>query len=172
MSDTPTVIGINRTQDGSISVIKGPSIVYSLQKERITRKKHHWGRLGDIKNLYAGRVPYLDEPVDLVVECYSSDSEINKEEAYHQELKEVLTFCDGPRIVRVSHHLAHLYSAFYPSPFSQAAVMIIDCQGSPVKHFTEAWDGSAAADPDLLEVASFYRCERGQVECISKQLCG
>jgi len=170
VNDTPTVIGINRTQDGSISVIKGPSIVYSLQKERITRKKHHWGRLGDIKNLYAGRVPYLDEPVDLVVECYSSDSEINKQEAYHQELKEVLTFCDGPRIVRVSHHLAHLYSAFYPSPFSQAAVMIIDCQGSPVKHFTEAWDGSAAADPDLLEVASFYRCERGRVECISKQL--
>ncbi len=98
MNDTPTVIGINRTQDGSISVIKGPSIVYSLQKERITRKKHHWGRLGDIKNLYAGRVPYLDEPVDLVVECYSSDSEINKQEAYHQELKEVLTFCDGPQI--------------------------------------------------------------------------
>jgi len=108
------------------------------------------------------------------VECYSSDSEINTLEEYHQELKEVLTFCDEPQIVRVSHHLAHLYSAFYPSPFSQAAVMVIDCQGSPVKHFTEAWDGSTAANPDLLEVASFYRCERGHVECtggcMSKQV--
>jgi carbamoyltransferase len=170
VGDTPTVIVINRTQDGSISVIKGSSIVYSLQKERITRRKHHWGRLGDLKNLYVGQVPYLDEPIDLVVECYSSDSEINTLEEYHQELKEVLTFCDEPQIVRVSHHLAHLYSAFYPSPFSQAAVMVIDCQGSPVKHFTEAWDGSAAANPNLLEVASFYRCERDHVECISKQL--
>jgi carbamoyltransferase len=170
VSDTPIVVGINRTQDGSISVIKGHSSVYSLQKERITRKKHHWGRLGDLPNLYAGRLPYLDEPVDLVIECYSSDTEIEKEQDYHQELKEVLTFRGEPRIERVSHHLAHLYSAFYPSPFSQAAVMIIDCQGSPVKHFTEAWDGAASANPDLLEVSSFYRCGSGHIECISKQL--
>ncbi len=176
MSDTPVVVGINRTQDGSVSVMKGASGVYSLQKERITRKKHHWGRLGDLPNLYVGRLPWLDEPVDLVVECYSSDSEVEKEQAYHQELKETLAFRGEPRIQRVSHHLAHLYSAFYPSPFGQAAVMVIDCQGSPVKHFTEAWSGTASASPELLEVSSFYRCERGhdgyagQVECISKQL--
>ncbi len=170
MSDTPIVVGINRTQDGSISVIKGPSSVYSLQKERLTRKKHHWGRLGDLPKLYMDRLPYLDEPVDLVIECYSSDSEIEKAPAYHQELKETLTFQGEPRIERVSHHLAHLYSAFYPSPFSQAGVMVIDCQGSPVKHFTEEWPGASSADPELLEVASFYRCERGKVECIGKQL--
>ncbi len=176
VSDTPVVVGINRTQDGSVSVMKGASGVYSLQKERITRKKHHWGRLGDVPNLYMGRLPWLDEPVDLVVECYSSDSEVEKEQAYHQELKETLAFRGQPRIERVSHHLAHLYSAFYPSPFEQAAVMVIDCQGSPVKHFTEAWSGATSANPELLEVSSFYRCERGhdgtagRVECISKQL--
>ncbi len=176
MSDTPVVVGINRTQDGSVSVMKGASGVYSLQKERITRKKHHWGRLGDLPNLYMGRLPWLGEPVDLVVECYSSDSEVEKEQAYHQELKETLAFRGEPRIERVSHHLAHLYSAFYPSPFEQAAVMVIDCQGSPVKHFTEAWSGATSANPELLEVSSFYRCERGhdgtagRVECISKQL--
>jgi len=176
VSDTPVVVGINRTQDGSVSVMKGASGVYSLQKERITRKKHHWGRLGDLPNLYMGRLPWLGEPVDLVVECYSSDSEVEKEQAYHQELKETLAFRGEPRIERVSHHLAHLYSAFYPSPFEQAAVMVIDCQGSPVKHFTEAWSGATSANPELLEVSSFYRCERGhdgtagRVECISKQL--
>lgn len=170
MSNTPTVIGINRTQDGSVCVVKGPSVVYSLQKERITRRKHHWGRLGDLKNLYPGRLPYLDEPVDLVVECYSSDSTVENLPEYHKELEEVLSFRDSPQITRVSHHLAHLYSAFYPSPFSQAAVMVIDCQGSPVKDFTETWNGSAGAAPDMLEVSSFYRCERGSIECISKQL--
>lgn len=170
MSDTPTVVGINRTQDASVSVIKGPSAVYSLQKERITRKKHHWGRQGDLRNLYVERLAYLHEPVDLVVECYSSDSEIHNIQGYHQELKEVLSFRHEPRIVRVSHHLAHLYSAFYPSPFSEAAVMIIDAQGSPVKDFTEPWKGAAKAAPNLLEVSSFYHCERGHVECIGKQL--
>lgn len=45
-----------------------------LQKERVTRRKHHWGRLGDLPNLYVPRLRQLAEPVDDVVECYSSDS--------------------------------------------------------------------------------------------------
>jgi len=80
---------INRTQDASISVAAGPSTVYSLQKERRTRRKHHWGRLGDLRDLYAPRLRALGEPVDLVVECWSSDSEIDREQAYHEELTDV-----------------------------------------------------------------------------------
>jgi carbamoyltransferase len=167
--ERPTVVGINRTQDASISVIS-PSAVYSLQKERITRRKHHWGRLSDLRDLYAPRVPYLDQPVDLVVECYSSDSEIDNQQAYHQELGEVLAFRGQPRIVQVSHHLAHAYSAFYPSPFPRAAGLVIDCQGSPVKDFTEATERFPAADPNLMEVSSFYSCERTRINCLGKQL--
>ncbi len=170
MTDTRTVVGINRTQDGSICVARGSSSVYSLQKERVTRRKHHWGRLGDLENLYLPRLPYLDEPVDLVVECYSSDSEIDNLGAYHDELSESLVFTEGARIVQMSHHLSHLYSAFPPSPFEEAAVMVIDAQGSRVKDFTERVQGLGAVDPELLEVSSFYRCRRGQVECIAKQL--
>src|SRR2546421_11280091 len=112
MTESATVVGINRTQDASISVIESSSTAYSLQKERITRRKHHWGRLGDVRNLYLERLPSLREPVDLVVECYSSDSEVENLGGYAQELAEGLTFRDGPRVVRVSHHLAHLYRAF------------------------------------------------------------
>ena len=52
-----TVVGINRTQDGSIAVTRGGTTMYSLQKERISRRKHHWGRLGDLSRLYLGRMP-------------------------------------------------------------------------------------------------------------------
>src|SRR6266542_3139902 len=45
-SREPTVVGLNRTQDGSVSVLHGPSKAYSVQKERLTRRKHHWGRPG------------------------------------------------------------------------------------------------------------------------------
>src|ERR1700716_1984501 len=158
MTATASVVGINRTQDASISVIRGPSAPYCLQKERITRRKHHWGRLGDVRDLYLTRVPHLDQPVDLVVECYSSDSEIRNKLAYHDELREVLTFREEPRILQVSHHLAHAYSAFYPSAFSHAAALVIDCQGSPVKAFTDGGDDFEAVDPALLEAASFYTC--------------
>jgi carbamoyltransferase len=169
--DGPTVVGINRTQDASIAVAHGRSHVASLQKERLTRRKHHWGRIGDVRNLYLPSFPELREPVDLVVECYSSDTEFENVAAYHEELRESLRFRGALRVVRVSHHLAHVYSAFQPSPFDAAAVMVVDAQGSPVRDLTESFPGGAAARPELLEIASFYRCDRaGGSECLAKQL--
>ncbi|HEX2043933.1 MAG TPA: carbamoyltransferase C-terminal domain-containing protein [Acidimicrobiales bacterium] len=170
MTTTPSVVGLNRTQDGSVAVAVGDSDVYSLQKERVTRRKHHWGRLGDLPNLYHPRLPQLRQPVDLVVECYSSDSEFAKLDSYQEELLGTLRFRGQPELVRISHHLSHLYSAFFPSPFERAAVMVVDAQGSYARDFTEPFPGRAAVAPDLLEVASFYRCDRGRVECLGKQL--
>lgn len=174
MADYPTVVGINRTQDGSISVARGPATVYSLQKERITRRKHHWGRLGDLPDRYLPRLPQLREPIDLVVEGYSSDGEVEHIADYHDELLAALRFRDRPRIARVSHHLSHVYSAFPPSPFQTAAVMIVDAQGSPVRDFTETFPAAPDTRPELLEVASFYRADRRdgrcRIECVGKQL--
>jgi carbamoyltransferase len=170
MTSSPTVVGINRTQDGSVSVARRDT-AYSLQKERVTRRKHHWGRLGDLPKFYVPRLPQLSEPVDLVVECYSSDAEREQLDAYRQELLDTLTFRDEPRIVEISHHVSHLYSAFPPSPFPRAAGMVIDAQGSPVKLFTESYDVGPGVSRDLLEVSTFYRCERGAApECLAKQL--
>jgi carbamoyltransferase len=167
-----TVVGINRTQDASISVVRGRDEVCSLQKERLTRRKHHWGRLGDLTDLYLPNLPQLQHPVDLVVECWSSDNEIERLGDYDDELEQSLRFRDGRRAVRISHHLAHVYSAFFPSPFDQAAVMVIDAQGSAVKDMTEPFPGAQSAAPSGLEVASFYRCARtpAAVECVAKQL--
>ncbi len=171
MEHAPIVVGINRTQDASISVARGPAYVASLQKERLSRRKHHWGRLGDLRDRYVPGFPDLRDPVDLVVECWSSDTEAERLPEYHEELRASLEFRNGARVEKVSHHLAHLYSAFFPSPFESAGVMVIDAQGSPVRDVTEPFPGAADASPELLEVASFYRCQRGKpVECIAKHL--
>jgi carbamoyltransferase len=170
MPDTTTVVGVNRTQDGSIAVAVGEETVYSLQKERLSRRKHHWGRLGDLPRLYLPRFPALRQPVDLVVEGWSSDSEVDNIEAYHAELRECLDLKPDTRIVSVSHHLSHLYSAYPTSPFTSAAGLVIDAQGSRVRDFTEDVDLPTGTDPDLLEVASFYRCEDGRATCLAKQL--
>jgi carbamoyltransferase len=174
MDREPAVVGINRTQDGSVAVARGRTSVYSLQKERLTRRKHHWGRLGDLPDRYLPRMAALREPVDLVVECFSSDDEVKHIEAYHREVLDTLRFRGEPRIVTISHHLSHLYSAFPPSPFEVAAGMVVDGQGSPVRDFTESTIECGIGEetpPDLLEVSSFYRCERGRPpECFAKQL--
>jgi carbamoyltransferase len=167
----PIVVGINRTQDGSIAVARGASTVFSLQKERISRRKHHWGRLGDLPERYLPRLPVLSEPVDLVVEGWSSDTEITNVAAYRAELDSTLRLAPDAQVVRVSHHLSHLYSAFPTSPFDRAAALVVDAQGSRVRDLTEPVDLPAGTAGDLLEVSSFYRCRRGApVECLAKQL--
>ncbi len=119
---------------------------------------------------YAPCLPELREPVDLVVECYASDTEIEHRPAYHEELDATLHFRNGPRVVSVSHHLAHLYSAFFPSPCDGAAAMVIDAQGSRVGDMAEPFPGAKDGPSDVLEVAS-YSCDRGgTLACLAKQL--
>jgi carbamoyltransferase len=170
-TESPTVVGINRTQDASIAVARGRAHVASLQKERVSRRKHHWGRLGDLPDRYLPSFPDLRGPVDLVVECFSSDSEVEHLDAYRAELREHLDLRDGARTELVSHHLAHVYSAFFPSPFASSAVLVVDAQGSRVRDVTDPFPGREGADPELLEIASLYACDReGRVECLEKHL--
>lgn len=166
----PLVLGLNRTQDASLCLMSEGEVLVSLQKERLTRQKHHWGALGDLR-LYRGRLAQLAQPIDLVVESYSSDAEIARRPEYRREIEECLDFRGEPRVLLVSHHLAHAYTAFHPSRLERAAVMVADFMGSPVEHLTEDWPARAAALPGQVEVSSFYVCGRGRdVACIGKQL--
>lgn len=170
MSDGPLILGINRTQDASICLMRGSELQWAIQKERLTRQKHHWGRLGDLADIYVPRLPQLRQPIDVLVECYSSDAEFKNLAAYDREISETLTLAPGCKRAHISHHLAHVYSAFPPSPFERAAVMIIDGQGSEVAALTEPWRGAACVPGNWCEVASFYRADRGKVACIDKQV--
>jgi carbamoyltransferase len=166
----PVILGVNRTQDASVCLMHGANVVWSVQKERLTRQKHHWGGVGDFRNVYCKRLPGLDRPIDVLVECFSSDREIERLPAYERELGENLAFAPGCRRARISHHLSHLYSVFHPSPFDEAAVMIVDGQGSPAADFTESWPDRATTPSHWREVSSFYRADRRHVECLGKQM--
>jgi carbamoyltransferase len=151
--------------------MQGSQVLCAIQKERLTRQKHHWGKLGDLREVYKGVVPGLDQPVDAIVECFSSDQEIERLADYEQELGEMLTLAPGCKRTRISHHLSHLYSVFHPSPFDEAAVMIVDGQGSPLTDLTEDWVDAGKHPGHWREVSSFYRATRGgRIECIGKQL--
>ena len=168
--DGPVVVGINRTQDASLCLLQGSQVLCCIQKERVTRHKHHWGRRGDLRDVYRRAIDELARPVDAVVECYSSDREAEHLADYEQELAGTLQIAPGCRRARISHHLSHLYSVFHPSPFDEATVMIVDGQGSAVSQFTERYAAPRHAG-EWLEVSSFYRADRtGRVECLAKQL--
>jgi carbamoyltransferase len=167
--DEPLILGINRTQDASVCLMQGSRVLFSIQKERLTRQKHHWGRQGDLRSVYVPALAGLDRPLDVLVESYSSDEEFKHLAAYEQEIAQMLDLAPGCRRTRISHHLSHVYSVFPPSPFDEAAVMIVDGQGSPAREFNEAWPGKAAIPPDHREVSSFYVANRESVRCIAKQ---
>ncbi|WP_207426746.1 carbamoyltransferase C-terminal domain-containing protein [Pedobacter sp. SYSU D00535] len=167
--NSPAILGINRTQDGTISVFDGGTHVMSIHKERLTKRKHHWGRLGDIK-MYKEQIPAVDREYDLIVECWSADDEYLKKEQYHEELRTVLNLKENAEIIEISHHLAHLYSAYPPSGFDKCAVMIIDSVGSPAHHVKYDYPGKVSGQRNLFEVASYYYCENGSIKCIKKQL--
>ena len=164
----PKILGINRTQDAAISIFNGGSHVMSIHKERLTRIKHHWGRLGDI-SLYKKHIPSVLMPYDMIVECWSADDEIVSKNKYHEELRTELPLKDSSQIIQISHHLSHLYSAWPPSYFTTCAVMIIDSVGSPVQHIQYDYPGKNGQQ-NLFEIASFYYCSNGKVTCIQKQL--
>jgi len=170
MNEAPVVLGVNRTQDASICLMHGSQLVWAIQKERLTRQKHHWGRPGDLRTLYRPRLPGLDRPLDVLVECFSSDAEAARLPEYETELDEVLRFAPGSRRTHISHHLAHVYSVFHPSPFHEAAVMVVDGPGSPVSELTEHWSGAAGVPGAWREVSSFYRASRERIACIGKQV--
>ncbi|MFL6656269.1 MAG: carbamoyltransferase [Sulfurifustis sp.] len=169
-SGEPLILGINRTQDASVCLLRGSRLECAIQKERLTRRKHHWGKLDDIRNVYRPRLAALDEPIDALVECYSSDDEIQRLSAYEEEIAQTLKLSRDGRRARISHHLAHLYSVFHPSPFDEAAVMIIDGQGSPVADCDETWPGREAIPGHWREVSSFYHADRDRIDCLGKQL--
>src|SRR5579871_6625133 len=162
------VLGINRTQDASITVAGRDRVELAVQKERLTRQRHHWGKLGDM-GIYAPYIENFKNDIRLIVECYSSDSEIRNIEHYHDELRAGF---NGrvPGIIQMSHHLSHLYSVFHPSPFDRAAVMVIDYQGTPVRDIAEEWPGKSNESPDALEVSSFYACDGELIKCVAKQV--
>lgn len=170
MNGAPLVLGVNRTQDASICLMRGSQLEWAIQKERLTRQKHHWGRTGDMADIYARRLPGLDQKIDVLVECYSSDTELDNLAAYERELAATLNLAPDCKRAQISHHLAHVYSVFHPSPFQNAAVMIVDGQGSPVSALTEHWTGTGRVPGNWCEVASFYRADRERITCIDKQV--
>lgn len=40
MNGAPLVLGVNRTQDASICLMRGSQLEWAIQKERLTRQKH------------------------------------------------------------------------------------------------------------------------------------
>ena len=159
--------GLSR-HDGSSCLLKDGKPLVVIEKERLTRHKHDGGNdaAAIAYCLDAAGITMAD--VALVVQSANFGMPRND-------------WLDGPRpltgdvpVVTISHHLAHAYSAFGASNFTDGHVLIIDGCGNSLDDCTDL-DGPQVfenPDPEIAhlwhEKDSFYEIDGDRLKPLVK----
>jgi carbamoyltransferase len=151
----PTLLGVSALyHDAAAALVRGPEIVAAAQEERFSRRRHDprlpehaidyciaaAGGPAEIDGVafYEDPVLALDRVLKGVVETAPASERVWSAAARLQlgekiNVAEALTRKLGPlaadNVFFVDHHLSHAASAFYPSPFEDAAIVVADGMG-------------------------------------------
>jgi len=184
MSTKPTyVLGINAyDHDVSACLVRDGEIAYAVTKERVTREKHDGGffdeavdycleaegiTLNDIdltvRNCYVMHVPDMEKRLK-----YEDMPEFLDSEARERVVRSRLTGPDTDKLITVSHHVAHAYSAFAVSPFDDGVVMIVDGVGSYAADVHEQGQLTEGVNPLARESESYFKFEGTKLTPLKK----
>ena len=72
------------------------------------------------------------------------------------------------KVVTVSHHLAHAYSAFAACPFEDGVVMIVDGVGNYASDIREAGQLTQGVNPLARESESYYRFNGSELRAVAQ----
>ena len=155
-------MGINLGHDRSVAIVKDGQLAVAIEQERLDRVKHSVG--------FLAQAPHLLEQIQLPWESihYCLDTlglslgEMNTITAnmpgydhgpsiLHKQLSRDLSskICTIP-----SHHLAHAYSAYWPSGFDDAIILVADGSGSTTLSEDGNW---------ITEATSLYVAQNGKI---------
>jgi carbamoyltransferase len=184
MSNKPLyVLGINGyDHDVSACLLRDGVIAVAITKERITRKKHDTGYYGKVVDYcLAAEGITLDDVALVVRNCYVLPVEELELRMVSQDVPEVmddkerteaanspLYLSKSDKVVTVSHHLAHAYSAFAVCPFDEGAVMVVDGVGNYCADISEPGQLTENVNPLARESESYYRFEGSKLEAVKK----
>lgn len=177
------ILGVNAyDHDVSAALLRDGEIVCAINKERLTRVKHDTGFYSDpiaycllsegitlddvahiVRNSYLLPVRELED----LFQSYAGSrlfTPLDREQAE----RSVLYRTDDPRVVDISHHLAHAYSAFACSGFEDGAAMVVDGVGSHREDVSEAVPADSEAVPLARESESYYAFEGKQLRTVRK----
>src|SRR4029077_21076704 len=173
MADSKTyVLGINAyDHDVSACLLRNGAIAYAISKERITRQKHDTGFFQEVVDYCLGAEGISLDDIDLIVRncyvlpiedmetrlLYEDIPEFMDAEERAQAKKSPLFRSNSDKMVTVSHHLAHAYSAFAACPFDEGVVMVVDGVGNYASDIHEAGQLIAKVNPLARESESYYR---------------
>jgi carbamoyltransferase len=151
----PTILGISAYyHDSAACLVRDGEIVAAAQEERFTRKKHDANfperaveyclRQGGLEAAAVDYVGFYDKPLlkfERLLENYCGVAPRGlrsfltampvwlKEKLFtRDQIRKALGGYEGP-VLFAEHHESHAASAFYPSPFAEAAVLTMDGVG-------------------------------------------
>src|SRR5215204_2470425 len=176
------VLGLNAyDHDVSACLLRDGAIAFAISKERITREKHDTGFYQEVVDYCLAAEGISLGDVDLVVRnCYvlpvedleirmvSQDvPEVMDDKERLQAAKNPLHLASSDKVVTVSHHLAHAYSAFAACPFDQGVVMVVDGVGN---YRTDVFEDYPlqGVNPLARESESYYRFEGPRLQTLRK----
>ena len=129
------VLGLNTyDHDVSACLLRDGAIAYAIGKERLTREKHATGFYKEVIDYCLDAEGITLADVDLVVRnCYIMPVPDMEERLTYQDMPGFLPPPEreqaeqhpyfrsaSDKVVSISHHLAHAYSAFAASPSKRA----------------------------------------------------
>src|SRR3981081_987862 len=147
-----TIIGVSALyHDAAAAAVNGGEIVAAVQEERFSRRKHDprfplsaveycIARVGGLENVDA--VAFYEDPVlsfdrvlrNIIDAAPESEriwpkvaaSQLKQKLGVLAQLQHLLGARATEDIFVVDHHMSHMASAFYPSPFRDAAIAVVD----------------------------------------------
>jgi carbamoyltransferase len=177
------VLGINAyDHDVSACLLRDGAIAFAINKERLTRQKHDTGFYQDVIDYCLNAEGITLDDVDLVVRnCYVLPVEDLELRMVHQDVPEImddserqqaaknpLYLAKSNKVVTVSHHVAHAYSAFAVSPFEEGVVMVVDGVGNYCADIAEPGQMTEGVNPLARESESYYRFSGSKLEALKK----
>jgi carbamoyltransferase len=177
------VLGINAyDHDVSACLLRDGAIACAISKERITRSKHDTGFFQEVVDYCLATEGISLDDIDLVVRnCYVLPVEDLESRMVSQDVPEVMDDAErlqaakhplylsrSNKVLTVSHHLAHAYSAFAACPFDQGVVMVVDGVGNYSSDVTEPGQLTDNVDPLAREAESYYKFEGSRLETLKK----
>jgi carbamoyltransferase len=177
------VLGINAyDHDVGACLLRDGAIAYAISKERITREKHDTGFFQEVVDYCLTAEGISLDDVDLVVRnCYVLPVEDLETRMVSQDVPEVMDDAErfqaakhplflsrSNKVVTVSHHLAHAYSAFAACPFDEGVVMVVDGVGNYSADIIEPGQLTDNVDPLARESESYYRFAGSKLETLKK----
>ncbi len=152
------ILGINAYHaDSSAAILVNGKLVAAIEEERFTRVKHWAGfpkmaiqfclkeagiSLNEVDHIAIGRDPkakffrkilfLLKNPggsLSVIKDRLLNAKKVTSIEEEFSKIEKVDLYAIKNKIYQVEHHRSHLASAFFPSPFEEAALLSIDGSG-------------------------------------------